>query len=117
MNAIEFVKDKGLLFAIEVLNNSPDDFTEIVYDSDGVSYGINLVPFVGGYHILRSDLKQIVEAFEFVESCGGLSEAKSELKLLKYSLNLGLYHGIEGTCAEMKIPRLEKSINTVEQCQ
>lgn len=117
MNAIEFVKDKGLLFAIEVFQNSPDNFPEIVVDSDGVSYGIGLVPFVGGYHILRDDLKQVVEAFELVDQCGGLSKAKSELKLLMDSLSMGLYHGIEGTCAEMKIPRLKKAINLVEQCQ
>ena len=77
MNAINFVKDKGLLFAIDVLQNSPDDFPEIVVDSDGVSYGIGLVPFVGGYHILRDDLKQIVEAFELVDRYGGLNGAKN----------------------------------------
>lgn len=103
MNAINFVKDKGLLFAIDVLQNSPDDFPEIVVDSDGVSYGIGLVPFVGGYHILRGDLKQIVEAFDFVMEHGSVEHAKK-------------YAESDYTAPEVK-EFLFKAINLVEQCK
>jgi hypothetical protein len=51
------------------------------------------------------DLKQIVDAWELVESCGGYNEAKKEAEMLEWSNQADWYN------------KLIKAINLVEQSQ
>lgn len=86
MNAVEFVKKHGIKEAIKVVELHP------------VSTLIN----IGGSCVSVLDLKQIVDAFELVESYGGLSEAKE----LHY----------DEFCSDTTYNKLQKSINLVGQC-
>lgn len=68
-----------------------------------------------GFDIL-DDLKRLVESHDLVTSYNGLHGAKNTLKLLISSIEIGLYHGIDGVNAELEIPRLKQAIADVESC-
>lgn len=87
MNAVEFVKKHGIKEAIKVVELHP------------VSTLIN----IGGSCVSVLDLKQIVDAFELVESYGGLSEASCYV-----------FEETGEDCYYNK--SLEEAINLVEQC-
>lgn len=76
MNAIEFVKECGIDVAKRTLNNAID-------------FGCAEIELFGGKYVFRTDdLKQIVDAFELVESKGGLVECK------KYLVGI-ILHGVQ----------------------
>ena len=54
---------------------------------------------------------------ELVETCGGLHGASNTYKLLKSSLDIGLYHGMDNVDAVSDVPKLEQAIKDVESCQ
>lgn len=89
MNAIEFVKTFGFIEA----KNTLDDciFLEAAF--------FNCL----GFDICVSDLKQILEAFELVESYGGIAEASCYV-----------FEETGEDCYYNK--SLEEAINLVEQC-
>lgn len=63
-----------------------------------------------------SDLKRLVESYELVEKNQGLNGARNVLKLLEASLDIGLYHGIDGVDATTEVPKLRQAIADVESC-
>ena len=89
MNAVEFVKECGIDVARRTLGNA-------------VGFGCSRVYLFGGKYIFRTDdLKQIVDAWELVESYGGVDMAKRF-----FDENI--------KCSDSDV--LEKAINLVEQC-
>lgn len=93
MNAIEFVKECGIDVAKRTLNNA-------------INLGCAEIELFGGKYIFRTDnLKQIVEAFELVESKGGIKKARKEA---------GCLHSNDFDGAAF---RIYEAINLVEQCQ
>ena len=94
MNAIEFVKTFGFIEA----KNTLDDciFLEATF--------FNCL----GFDICVSDLKQILEAFELVESKGGLVECKKILSRDNFTWCSG--GSVYGN-------PLKRAVNLVEQCQ
>lgn len=62
------------------------------------------------------DLKRLVESYELVEKNQGLNGARNVLKLLEASLDIGLYHGIDGIDATTEVPKLRQAIADVESC-
>lgn len=62
MDAFEFVKKFGFGEAKRVLHDSRGCASVRLYDS---------------YEFSTSDLKKIVEAFDWIELCGGIDDAKS----------------------------------------
>lgn len=94
MTAIEFVKDCGIDAGKRTLNNA-------------IGFGCQEIELFNGKYIFRTDdLKQIVEAWELVDSYGGLNRSKLTVNYPAY-----LNNKESGTCY-----RLSKSINLVEQC-
>ncbi len=65
---------------------------------------------------LTDELKRLVESHELVEKHHGLNGARNVLKLLEASLDIGLYHGIEGVDANTEVPKLKQAIADVESC-
>lgn len=63
---------------------------------------------------MHDDLKRLVESHDLVTSYNGLHGAKNTLKLLISSIEIGLYHGIDGVNAEVEIPRLKQAIADYE---
>lgn len=63
---------------------------------------------------IHDDLKRLVESHDLVTSYNGLHGAKNTLKLLISSIEIGLYHGIDGVNAEVEIPRLKQAIADYE---
>ena len=94
MNAIEIVKKFGFIEA----KNTLDDciFLEAAF--------FNCL----GFDICVSDLKQIVDAFELVESKGGLVECKKILSRDNFTWCSG--GSVYGN-------PLKRAVNLVEQCQ
>jgi hypothetical protein len=68
----------GGIMQKKVLDASPSNLVEITIDAEGVSYGYSLVPLIGGFHFMYDDLKTLVEAWELVESYGGINGARKE---------------------------------------
>lgn len=99
MDAIEFVKKFGI---------------------DRVKLDLSIVDNHGCNSLFTEDfskqLKQILDAFEFVEKNNGLNPSKNTLKLLQSSIDIGLYHGINDVDAKTEIPKLKQAIELVEKC-
>lgn len=66
---------------------------------------------------MSDDLKRLVESHDLVESYKGPHCAKNTLGLLQSSMEIGLYHGVDGVDAATEIPRLKQAIADVESCQ
>ena len=75
-----------------------------------------LICFGDGAYFHTNQLKQIVDAFEFVEKNNGLNASKNTLKLLQSSIDIGLNHGINDVDAKTEIPKLKQAIELVEKC-
>ncbi len=136
MNAIQFIQQHGVDKAREVVNGSPDktashyviskrphyysvDFQSYFnngdwYDSDYTSEQ-DLANDYEPQNVIRiSDLKRLVESVDLINANGGLNGTKNTITLFQYSLDLGLYHGVDGVDAEVEIPRLKQAIADYE---
>lgn len=60
------------------------------------------------------ELKTLVDAYELVQSHGGIISAKKYLKFLQSSVDMGLYHGLDDVDYKTEIPLMEKAIKLVE---
>lgn len=98
MNAIEFVKKHGWGDAKICLLNcaSPED-----------KWFMRRGDLISGQDF--DDLKQIVDAWELIESLGGMDMAKD---IFDIEINEPHYN-----YDAVKVTRIEKAINLVEQCQ
>ena len=99
MNAIEFVKKKGINYAIKFLNYDPSicgDACELDFDE-------------------TDKLKQIVEAFELVERFGGFDKSNKMLK--KAYDNCSSIISIRKIGFECSYSGLQEAINLVERCK
>jgi hypothetical protein len=126
MNAIEFVRKFGICEAKAVLLKSEYHFEVDVYLPDMKEFTyIAINPTDSCPYVGLSDIKQIVDAFELVEYCHGLIDAKElleEINSEKWVYNLYTntvisadYAPSEDMCIRYNV--LEKAINLVEQCQ
>lgn len=79
MNAIKFIKDHGIKKAREVVNGAPDRATHLL----NVEYVRVSDPrwMLDGY-VSIADLKRLVESVGLVKSCGGIINAKHDVKYL-----------------------------------
>lgn len=102
MNAIEFVKEFGIDHAKRAVFREEAPYAKAVCVYNGrLTFSVSMG---GPEWVLIADLKQIVDAWELVESYGGLETAKTceyleDLDHVKYNVGLA------------------KAINLVEQCQ
>ena len=103
MKANEFIKKSGINKAKKGLKLCIDSGKEL--------------HVIHGGKIDLDDLKRLVESHELVESYKGLHCAKNTLCLLQSSMEIGLYHGMDGVDAATEIPRLKQAIADVESCQ
>lgn len=134
MNAIQFIQQHGVDKAREVVEGAPEGaelfntntYLKNVHSegktdhfarwSDGFGDWINASAdrdFIDEA-IDLSDLKRLVESVELVNSNGGWNGTKNTIKLYQSSLELGLYHGVDGVDAETEIPRLKQAIADYE---
>ena len=88
MNAIEFVKNFGIEYAIKILNYDPSILDDVCHLDFGET----------------ENLKQIVDAWELVEAWGGIDRTKDRIEWAIVNKN---YYA-----ADM----MKHSINLVEQC-
>lgn len=108
MNAIEFVKQNGIEKVKQIVDLFP---ISTLINIDGVGVSV-------------SDLKKIVEAFELVEYCNGLEDAKElldEIDSERWVYNLYTntvissdYSPCDNMCIKYDV--LKKSIELAEKC-
>jgi len=96
VKANKFVKENG----IEKCKRILDDLTDQGHNGD-----------------FYKELKRLVESHDLVESYKGLHCAKNTLGLLQSSMEIGLYHGMDGVDAATEIPRLKQAIADIEACK
>lgn len=96
MRANEYIKQYGLDKARELYNS--DDWST-----------------VSEYFLIS--LKRLIESHELVETYNGINGAKNTLNLFVASIEIGLYHGVDGVNSELEIPRIKQAIADVESCQ
>lgn len=109
MNAVEFVKKVGICEAKAVLLKSEYHFEVDVYLPDMKEFTyIAINPTDSCPYVGLSDLKQIVDAFELVESLGGMAMAKDVF-------DIEIHEPHYNYDAE-KVTRIEQAINLMEQC-
>lgn len=99
MNAIDFFKSTGLCHVKFLLEDIDKEFIDIHSQVDG-SHVQDKVSV--------SELKQIVDAFELVESLGGMDMAKD-------IFDIEIHEPHYNYDAE-KVTRIEQAINLVEKC-
>ena len=107
MNATDFIKHYGLNTAIRIIEDSKnDDFwdTETAFYTDKNSESC----------VCLSELKRLVASVDLINANGGLNGTKNTVKLFQSSLDIGLYHGVDGVDAEKEIPRLKQAIADYE---
>lgn len=109
MKAETFVKTHGLDHAKQVLSSADSGANKYVIDFNWYAAGI-----VTDDYVLLSELSRVIKSHDLVTSYNGLHGAKNTLKLLISSIEIGLYHGIDGVNAELEIPRLKQAIADVE---
>ncbi|ENX58322.1 MULTISPECIES: hypothetical protein [Acinetobacter] len=63
-----------------------------------------------GWCVDLSKLKRLVESMDLIHSNGGWNGTKNTITLFQSSLDLGLYHGVDGVDAEKEIPRLKQAV-------
>lgn len=134
MNAVEFVKDNKWLLEDDMIA-----LREIVSESKDYKYfclnntlGHSYSNHGGGPALLIDDLKQIVDAFELVEICGGMESCYKKLAVREKFRPKAEYFAIHHekphliqmyARGEPKITpnhsfkKLIEAINLVEQCQ
>ena len=98
--AIKFFKINGFKQSKDIISTSQQP---LIYCEDGAYFHIN-------------QLKNIVDAFEFVDKNNGLNASKNTLKLMQSSNDIGLYHGINDVDAKTEMPKLKQAIELVEKC-
>ena len=103
MNAINFIKQHGVDKAREVVSGAPE-LTEYYSTIDGEYYRIEINA------VNLKQLKRLVESVDLVNCNGGWNGTKNTITLFQSSLDLGLYHGVDGVDAEVEIPRLKQAI-------
>lgn len=81
-----------------------------------VEMGFGFCGLEDGLSFHTEQLKRLVESHELVEKNQGLNGARNVLKLLEASLDIGLYHGIDGVDATTEVPKLRQAIADVESC-
>ena len=120
MKAEDLIKAKGINYAQDIVYNAPSNALEW---NEGFAFkcgqGADKITKADKekYFVSIPDLKRLVESHELIKNHGGLHSAKHTLKILESSLQIGLYHGIDGVNAEIEIPKLKQAIADVEACQ
>ena len=115
MNSINFIKENGVEKAREVAEGAPEGATHL---SDDACHYVNadFKPLPNRIKeqlpelIVIDDLKHLVESVDLVNCNGGWNGTKNTITLFQSSLDLGLYHGVDGVDAEVEIPRLKQAI-------
>ena len=126
MNAIKFIQDNGVEKAREVVEGAPTGTNHYCADNYWFWDGITLRRTAGDGFFIHSiwgaseewvskavslpDLKRLVESVDLINANGGLNGTKNTITLFQSSLDLGLYHGVDGVDAEVEIPRLKQAI-------
>lgn len=82
MNAIKFIKEHGVEKAREVVNVAPDRATTVKPSLDFKHFMYGICENAAGAYILLSDLKRLVESVDLIKSCGGIINAKYDVKHL-----------------------------------
>lgn len=129
MNAIQFIRENGVEKAREVVEGAPFNSTCYVFWTGKFRYINELTCEIyseklGGWceaniMVLNlknplSELKRLVESVDLVNSNGGWNGTKNTITLFQSSLDIGLYHGVDGVNAEVEIPRLKQAIADYE---
>ena len=107
MNATDFIKQHGVDKARKVIDGAPD-LAEYYSTIDGEYYRIEL------HAVNLRHLKRLIESVDLINANGGLNGTKNTITLFQSSLDLGLYHGVDGVDAEVEIPRLKQAIADYE---
>ena len=110
MNAINFIKQHGVDKAREVIDGAPEWAMSINFNN-GMYY--SRMEHKKGDTFLY-DIKRLVESVDLVNCNGGWNGTKNTITLFQSSLDLGLYHGVDGVDAEVEIPRLKQAIANYE---
>ena len=110
MNAIQFIQQHGVDKARKVIDGAPEWAMSINFNN-GMYY--SRMEHKKGDTFLY-DIKRLVESVDLVNCNGGLNGTKNTVKLFQSSLDIGLYHGVEGVNAEDEIPRLKQAIADYE---
>ena len=93
MNAIQFIKEKGVDKAREVIDGAPDLWT--TYTTAGVLGGyIRCSGSAGQDEVSISDLKRLVESVDLVESYGGVGLLEYQVRCLGQELSDALKQAI-----------------------
>ena len=120
MNAIQFIQQHGIDKARKELNKLPNsNVTHMTSDARMFIEENN--PLLDEFQrsqikdlICIEDLKRLVESVDLINANGGLNGTKNTVKLFQSSLDIGLYHGVDGVDAEVEIPRLKQAIADYE---
>ena len=110
MNAIQFIKEHGVDKARKVIDGAPKWAMSINFNN-GMYY--SRIEHKKGDTFLY-DIKRLVESVDLVNCNGGWNGTKNTITLFQSSLDLGLYHGVDGVDAEVEIPRLKQAIADYE---
>ena len=113
MNATDFIKQHGVDKAREIVEGAPANARYFETYPLRVRYYISDIGCNRAISI--SDLKRLVESVDLVNCNGGWNGTKNTITLFQSSLDLGLYHGVDGVDAEVEIPRLKQAIADYEQ--
>ena len=130
MNAINFIQQHGVEKAREVVSGAPTGTNHYCADSYWFWDGTTLRRTAGDGFFIHSiwgaseewvskavslpDLKRLVDSVDLVNCNGGWNGTKNTITLFQSSLDLGLYHGVDGVDAEVEIPRLKQAIADYE---
>ena len=106
MNATDFIKQHGVEKARKVVEGAPEWAMSINFNN-GMYY--SRMEHKKGDTFLY-DIKRLVESVDLVNCNGGWNGTKNTITLFQSSLDLGLYHGVDGVDAEVEIPRLKQAI-------
>ena len=82
-----------------------------------IELGFGFCSCDGGLSFHTDQLKEIIEAWELVQSIGGLVKAKCNLDSVKYNLNAGLFYGQEKLNMQAHVERLHDAIAIVEEVE
>ena len=131
----QFIKEHGIEKARKVIEGAPDKTaTHYVVDTDTYfseefhtyfDHSLNdwetadlhcVSDLEANYEFVLdiSELKRLVESVDLVNCNGGWNGTKNTITLFQSSLDLGLYHGVDGVDAEVEIPRLKQAITDYE---
>ena len=110
MNAIQFIKEHGVDKARKVIDGAPEWAMSINFNN-GMYY--SRMEHKKGDTFLY-DIKRLVESVDLVNCNGGWNGTKNTITLFQSSLDIGLYHGVEGVNAEDEIPRLKQAVADYE---